>query len=106
MTAQNITRRNFLTTSCIALSGAATGFRAQKLLGKGRASEMPNINPGYIGPQFFDRHEEEALLEVLESRSPFRYWGSGKPTKVLHFEENFAKRGFWPENEDLKTGKK
>jgi len=92
MTAQNITRRNFLTTSCIALSGAATGFRAQRLMGKGssKPAQMPNIT-GYIGPQFFDRHEEEALLEVLESRSPFRYWGSGKPTKVLRFEENFAK---------------
>ncbi len=88
---QSITRRNFLKTSCIALSGAATSLGTQKLLGKERPTEIPNINPGYIGPQFFDRHEEEALLEVLESRSPFRYWGSGKPTKVLHFEENFAK---------------
>jgi len=88
---QSITRRNFLKTSCIALSGAATGLGTQKLLGKERPTEIPNINPGYIGPQFFDRHEEQALLEVLESRSPFRYWGSGKPTKVLRFEENFTK---------------
>ena len=51
---------------------------------------MPDIDPGYIGPQFFDEREEQALLEVLESRSPFRYWGQGNPTKVLHFEENFA----------------
>lgn len=89
---QNLTRRKFLTTSCIALSGAATGFGAQRLMGKERPkpTEMPNISPGYIGPQFFDRHEEEALMEVLESRSPFRYWGYGKPTKVLRFEENFA----------------
>ncbi|MHC4326015.1 MAG: DegT/DnrJ/EryC1/StrS family aminotransferase, partial [Planctomycetota bacterium] len=43
-----------------------------------------------IGPQFFDEREEQALLEVLESRSPFRYWGQGKPTKVLRFEEKFA----------------
>ncbi|MBW7990524.1 MAG: DegT/DnrJ/EryC1/StrS family aminotransferase [Planctomycetes bacterium] len=88
---QSITRRNFLKTSCIALSGAATGFGTQRLMGKERSTEIPNINPGYIGPQFFDRHEEQALMEVLESRSPFRYWGSGKPTKVLRFEENFAK---------------
>ncbi len=88
---KSITRRNFLTTSCIALSGAATGFGTQSLLGKERATEIPNINPGYIGPQFFDRHEEQALMEVLESRSPFRYWGAGKPTKVLRFEEHFAK---------------
>ena len=91
MTAQNITRRNFLTTSCIALSGATAGFGTQRLMGQEKAPKIPNINPGYIGPQFFDRHEEQALMEVLESRSPFRYWGAGKPTKVLHFEENFAK---------------
>jgi len=90
---QSITRRKFLTTSCIALSGAATGLGTQRLFGneKSRPTEIPKIDPGYIGPQFFDRHEEQALMEVLESRSPFRYWGSGKPTKVLHFEENFAK---------------
>ena len=93
MSTQNITRRNFLTTSCIALSGAATGLGTQRLLGKERTkqTEIPKIDPGYIGPQFFDRHEEQALMEVLETRSPFRYWGSGKPTKVLRFEENFAK---------------
>ncbi|MCP4610758.1 MAG: DegT/DnrJ/EryC1/StrS family aminotransferase [Planctomycetes bacterium] len=91
MTAQNITRRNFLTTSCIALSGAATGLGTQRLMGKEKATKISNINPGYIGPQFFDRREEQALMEVLESRSPFRYWGSGKPTKVLNFEEYFAK---------------
>jgi 8-amino-3,8-dideoxy-alpha-D-manno-octulosonate transaminase len=52
---------------------------------------MPSINPGYVGPQFFDKHEEQALLEVLEAGSPFRYWGPNSPTKVLRFEENFAK---------------
>ncbi|MCP4259231.1 MAG: DegT/DnrJ/EryC1/StrS family aminotransferase [Planctomycetes bacterium] len=90
---QNLTRRKFLTTSCIALTGAATGLGTQRLMGQGRPKQtgMLKIDPGYIGPQFFDKHEEEALMEVLESRSPFRYWGSGKPTKVLHFEENFAK---------------
>jgi 8-amino-3,8-dideoxy-alpha-D-manno-octulosonate transaminase len=56
-----------------------------------KPTAVPNISPGYVGPQFFDKREEEALLEVLESRSPFRFWGSGKPTKVLRFEENFAK---------------
>jgi len=90
---QNVTRRKFLTTSCIALSGAAAGLGTQRLLAEGRPkpTEMPKIDPGYIGPQFFDKREEVALLEVLESRSPFRFWGSGKPTKVLRFEENFAK---------------
>jgi len=96
---QNLTRREFLTTSCMALpaaaglSGAATGLGAQRLLAEEspKPKGVPNIDPGYIGPQFFDEREEEALLEVLESRSPFRFWGKGKPSKVLRFEENFAK---------------
>ncbi|HCO92976.1 MAG TPA: glutamine--scyllo-inositol aminotransferase [Phycisphaerales bacterium] len=89
---QNLTRRQFLSTSCMTLSGTAVGLGTQRLLGREgtTAPPIPNINPGYIGPQFFDEREEQALLEVLESGSPFRYWGPGKPTKVLHFEEKFA----------------
>ena len=90
---QNPTRRQFLTRSCMALSGAAIGLRAQKLPARATAAsaQIPRIDPGFIGPQFFDEREEQALLDVLESGSPFRYWGPGKPTKVLRFEENFAK---------------
>jgi len=86
------TRREFLTTSCMALSGAAVAWKPQRLLGEqGSASmEVMDIDPGYVGPQFFDEREEEALLEVLESGSPFRYWGPGNPTQVLRFEEEFA----------------
>jgi len=89
---QNLTRRKFLTTSCMAFSGAAAGLGTKRLLGQAnqKPAEPPNIDPGYIGPQFFDKSEEQALLDVLESRSPFRYWGPGKPEKVLRFEENFA----------------
>jgi 8-amino-3,8-dideoxy-alpha-D-manno-octulosonate transaminase len=88
----NVTRREFLSKSCLAISGTALALNSQELLGRQSTTSnaMPNIDPGYIGPQFFDEREEQALLEVLESRSPFRYWGQGKPTKVLHFEENFA----------------
>ncbi|MHC4541903.1 MAG: DegT/DnrJ/EryC1/StrS family aminotransferase [Planctomycetota bacterium] len=92
MKTEKLTRRKFLTTSCIALSAAGAGSGVQKLWGRAspRPVEVPDIQPGYIGPQFFDECEEQALLEVLESGSPFRYWGPGKPTKVLRFEERFA----------------
>ena len=90
---QNLTRREFLTTSCMALSGAGVGLMAQGLSGKEdpKPTEMPDINPGYVGPQFFDKREQDALLEVLESGSPFRFWGPGEPVKVLRFEQDFAK---------------
>jgi 8-amino-3,8-dideoxy-alpha-D-manno-octulosonate transaminase len=89
---QNLTRRQFLMTGCIAFSSVGVGLRAQRILGEEspKPIEVPNIDPGYVGPQFFDKREEEALLEVLESRSPFRFWGPGNPAKVLHFEEDFA----------------
>lgn len=89
---QNLTRRRFLTRGCMAVSGAAVGSGASRLFGaeSSKPADAPDIDPGYIGPQFFDEHEEQALLEVLESRSPFRFWGQRRPTKVLHFEENFA----------------
>ena len=88
----NFTRREFLSTSCLALSGTVLALSTQKLPGQENTATdaMPNIDPGYIGPQFFDEREEQALLEVLESRSPFRYCGPGNPTKVLRFEEKFA----------------
>jgi 8-amino-3,8-dideoxy-alpha-D-manno-octulosonate transaminase len=91
-TIENLTRRQFLTTSCIALSTVGIGSGAQKLPGQetSKPLDAPDIDPGYIGPQFFDEAEERALLEVLESGSPFRYWGPGKPTKVQRFEERFA----------------
>jgi len=90
---QNLTRREFLTTSCMALSGAGVGLMAQRLSGKEgpKPAEMPDIDPGYVGPQFFDKREQDALLEVLESGSPFRFWGPGQPVKVLRFEQDFAK---------------
>ena len=40
------------------------------------------------GPQFYDDVEKQELINVLESRYPFRWWG-GK-SKVLQFEKSYA----------------
>ena len=89
---RNFTRRRFLSASCLAVSGTALALSSRKLPGQESTTSnvMPDIDPGYIGPQFFDEREQQALMEVLESRSPFRYWGPGNPTKVMRFEEKFA----------------
>ena len=89
---RSLTRRGFLAAGCMTASWAAMGGRTPSVLAADAAKRMDiqNIDPGYIGPQFFDEREEEALLEVLESGSPFRYWGPGRPTKVQRFEEGFA----------------
>ncbi|MHC4168094.1 MAG: hypothetical protein ACYSWQ_14145, partial [Planctomycetota bacterium] len=102
MTTQNVTkradgrkptRREFIATGCMALSGAAVGMRATMLRAQPSrgAAAISKIDPGFVGPQFFDEREEQALMDVMDSGSPFRYWGPGEPTKVLRFEENFAK---------------
>jgi len=52
---------------------------------------VSDIDPGFVGPQFFDEKEQEALREVVESGSPFRYWGPGRPQKVQRFEDDFAR---------------
>ncbi|MCZ7637070.1 MAG: DegT/DnrJ/EryC1/StrS family aminotransferase [Verrucomicrobia bacterium] len=92
-TADPVSRRQFLAAST-ALLGAATTVtsRAAEGTSAATADPLPPIDPGYVGPAFFDAREREALLEVWESRSPFRYWGPGQPVKVREFEEAFAKQ--------------
>jgi 8-amino-3,8-dideoxy-alpha-D-manno-octulosonate transaminase len=49
------------------------------------------IEPGFVGPHFFDEAERRALLDVWESGAPFRYYGpGGRPEKVRRFEEAFG----------------
>ena len=40
------------------------------------------------GPQYYNEVEKRELLEVLESRRPFRWWKNG--SKALEFEEAYA----------------
>ncbi len=40
------------------------------------------------GPQFYDDVEKRELLDVLESRQPFRWWNS--KSKVLQFEKKYS----------------
>lgn len=40
------------------------------------------------GPQFYDDVEKKELLDVIDSRSPFRWWGGG--SKALEFEKAYA----------------
>jgi len=45
----------------------------------------------FYGPQFYDDIEKRELVEVLESRYPFRWWGgNSQPNKVLQFEKAYA----------------
>lgn len=87
-----LNRRRFLRQGLSALSVTAAGSSPASVLGETTIPKPPSsrIDPGFIGPQFFDDREKRALMEVMDAGSPFRYWGPGSPTKVRRFEEAFA----------------
>lgn len=92
-------RRGFLESvgalgaaSILASSGGARTSLAEdneKLAVKGGTPVRKDpLHSRPYGPQFYDDVEKQELIEVLESRYPFRWWG-GK-SKVLQFEKAYA----------------
>lgn len=85
-----VNRRMFLTSMV-----AAAGVSGK---GESRIGQVQSVRKrplaDYYGTQFYDEKERQELLDVLESRSPFRWYGPGAqaPMKVLAFEKEFAAR--------------
>ncbi len=93
-------RREFLAT--VGAAGAASMLAGSVGAGTGVAAdgkERLAIDGGTpirkdplryqpYGPQFYDDVEKQELIEVLESKSPFRWRGEG--SKVLQFEKAYA----------------
>lgn len=82
-------RRNFLAAASVAAimpshevasAAAETHVRAQPL------------HASFWGTQFYDDKERDQLNDVLNTQSPFRWYGKVQPTKVATFEKEFAKR--------------
>jgi 8-amino-3,8-dideoxy-alpha-D-manno-octulosonate transaminase len=52
------------------------------------------LEPKLSGPQYYDEEEKRELVDVLENRSPFRWWGidaqGHPPDKCINFEKEFA----------------
>ena len=84
-----LNRRQFLAGGL----SAATVLTAASMVPPRLHAAEPALqtDPGFVGPAYFDDAEKKALLEVMESGSPFRYWGPGRPTKVRAFEDAFAR---------------
>lgn len=99
MTPTLANRREFLqavgalgAASVLAGPNAATspgGEAREKLaIDGGKPVRTSPLHSRPFGPQFYDDVEKQELLDVLESRYPFRWWG-GK-SKVLQFEKAYA----------------
>ncbi|MFO7904887.1 MAG: DegT/DnrJ/EryC1/StrS family aminotransferase, partial [Pirellulaceae bacterium] len=98
MSGRKSNRREFLETmgavgAASTLMGSGTalgGFLAEKpeqlAIDGGTPVRTSELGSGPYGPQFYDEVEEQELLEVLRSRSPFRRRGG----KVAQFEQEYA----------------
>src|SRR3990172_4344765 len=69
-----------------AASAAAEGESKLAMSGGTPVRKTP-LRSGPYGPQFYDEVEKRELLDVLESKSPFRW--SGPKSKVLQFEKAY-----------------
>jgi len=100
MTKMPPNRREFLQSigavgavSVLASSGSPTTSLAaeggEKLaINGGTPVRKPALSSGPYGPQYYDDVEKQELLEVFESKSPFRW--RGEQSKVLKFERAYA----------------
>jgi 8-amino-3,8-dideoxy-alpha-D-manno-octulosonate transaminase len=94
LTTADCSRRDFLRCGAafVPLVGISGTLLSSAHVVAAAGNPIPTIDPGYIGPHFFDAQEQAALTEVIQSGSPFRYWGPGTPDKVRQFEDAFAAR--------------
>jgi 8-amino-3,8-dideoxy-alpha-D-manno-octulosonate transaminase len=90
-------RREFLAT--VGVLGAASLWArsgkpgeaadpAKLAVDGGAAVRSSPLRSRPYGPQFYDDVEKKELLDVLESKYPFRWWGGD--SKVLQFERAYA----------------
>jgi dTDP-4-amino-4,6-dideoxygalactose transaminase len=86
-------RRNFLSALVPAASFASADLAIMEG-GQQPAGAAPFPPSDYPGTQFYDDKERQQLIDVLERRQPFRWYGPGRgtPEKVATFEKELAAR--------------
>src|SRR5438874_2202670 len=82
-------RRDFLATATAA--AAASGAKPVKPASDSPVRNQP-LRASYWGTQYYDDRERTQLNDVLNNRSPFRWYGKVQPVKVATFEKEFAER--------------
>jgi 8-amino-3,8-dideoxy-alpha-D-manno-octulosonate transaminase len=69
-------------------AGTAEGADVKLAINGGTPVRKNPLHASSFGPLFYDDAEKKELLEVLESRQPFRWWNDS--SKVLQFEQAYA----------------
>lgn len=90
-------RRQFLATVgaagaasiAVGSTGAAADDKAKLAIDGGTPIRKGQLSYRPYGPQFYDDVEKKELIEVLESKAPFRWRGAD--SKALQFEQAYAK---------------
>lgn len=73
------------------LRNVANAAEEKLALDGGPPVRKTRLRPRAYGPQYYDDVEKREILDVLKSRSPFRWWGgSGRASKALEFEKQYA----------------
>jgi len=74
--------------------GRSTNSPGALAIDGGTPVRSTKLGTNYPGPLYYDEEERRELLEVLERRAPFRWYGIGpkgkKPDKCNQFEKEFA----------------
>jgi 8-amino-3,8-dideoxy-alpha-D-manno-octulosonate transaminase len=71
-----------------AMADTAAGDPNKLAIHGGTPVRDSSLHYSPYGPQFYDDVEKQELIDVLESRYPFRWWG--EDSKVLQFEQAYA----------------
>ncbi len=76
------------------LAAAAGAFTAPANSANGSPLRAQPLKPGFFGTEYYDEQERRELLDVLEKRQPFRWYGPGSqpPRKVADLETALARR--------------
>ena len=85
-------RRKFVAATAALSSAFSATPPGKPAIDGGTPVRSTPLRAGYWGTQFYDDKERAELLDVLKAQSPFRWYGTNKPTKVLQFEKEFAAR--------------
>ena len=89
-------RRKFVAASVAALTAGPGAMAApvdpkELAINGGKPVRATRLTAGYWGADYYDAAEEREVLDVVKSKTPFRWYGAAKPTKVLNFERDYAR---------------